>query len=264
MRRLREQDGFTLVELLSTQVIGGFVLMAAMMGVLVSLRVSNDVGDRAASTQTGRIAVEQVGQRLRSQTCLFAGEYRLNNGPSPATTRASGFLHASSNKLIFMGDIGNSPGATGATGAVGFQPQIRWFDVTGTVGPTGLASLREGWLNATNSTRPYNFTVTPATSLDTLATTAGAAALNPTTWRAVADRLQYSNGLTRHFTYFNDAGATVTESGGAVPVASLETITRVQLAFKVAGSNPAVTTSKTSQFVNDFYVRTITDRCEGG
>lgn len=262
-QRLRSEDGFTLVELLSAIALSGIVLSTAGMVVVSALRVTNTIGERTGSAQTGRVAAEQSGQRFRSMTCLFPGEYSLNGG-SPSILRGANLLHASANKIIFIGDVGSAGGTTGATGSVGFRPQIRWLEVTGAIGPTGTARMVEGWTNSTNSIRPYNFTISPASSFDTLATTSGAAGLQPATVRAMADKVQQVPGITRHFTYYNDAGAAVTESSGAVPVVSLETITRIQMAFRVAGKNTnLVTSGEAAQFINSYYVRTITDRCEG-
>lgn len=261
--RLRPQEGFSLVELLSAIAISGFVLATAGLVVVAALRLSNTIGEKTGSAQVGRVTVEQIGQRIRSQTCLFPGEYRINGSGSPATLRGASIVHASATKLIFIGDLGNQGGTTGATGSVGFQPEVRWLEVSGAVGPTGSATLFEGWTEST-SARPYNFNISPQTSFNGFATTSGAATVSPAVLRAMADRVQSVPGYARIFSYYNDAGAPVTESSGAVPLASLETITRIQVAFRVAGKRTnLVTNPEAAQFVNDFYIRTLTDRCEG-
>jgi prepilin-type N-terminal cleavage/methylation domain-containing protein len=263
MDRLRQQEGFTLIEMLSSIAISGFVLATAGLVVVAALRLSNTIGEKTGSAQTGRVTVEQIGQRVRSQTCLFPGEYRINGSGTPAAARGASIIHASASKLIFIGDLGDQGGTTGATGSVGFRPEVRWLEVSGAVGPTGSATLREGWTEST-SARPYNFNISPQSSFDGFATTTGANTVTPVTRRAMADRVQTVPGFTRVFNYFNDAGAPVTESSGAVPLASLETITRIQVAFRVSGKRTdLVTNSEAAQFVNDFYVRTLTDRCEG-
>ncbi len=262
--RLRAEDGFTLVELLAAMAMSGIVLSTAGMVVVGAVKVTNTLGERTGSAQTGRVAVEQFDQRVRSMTCLFPGEYALNGSGTPAVTRAANILHASSNKLIYIGDVSNAGGTTGSTGSVGFTPQIRWLEMTGTIGPTGSATLVERWNNPTNSARPFNFTISPASSLEALATVSGAAGLTASVTRAMADNVQQIPGYAGHFTYYNDAGSVVAEVSGAVPLASLETITRIQFAFRVAGKRTSgVTDANTTPYVNDFYVRTITDRCEG-
>jgi Tfp pilus assembly protein PilW len=263
MLNLRSQEGFTLAEVLSSILIGMIVLSTAGVVVVATMKINHRVGEKTGSSQMGRVAVEQIGQRFRSQTCLFAGEYRYNGSGSPASTRAAGIVHASPTKIIYITDIGNSTGSTGATDVVGFQPELRWLEVTGAVGPTSSATIVEGWTNSTGS-RPYNFPITPLSSFDGLATVAGANSLTPANRRAIVDRVQTASGSTRVFTFYNDSGSQVAESGGAVPLSSLETITRVNIAFRVAGrSTNIVTSEQASQFVNDYYVRTITDRCEG-
>ena len=45
----------------------------------------------------------------------------------------------------------------------------------------------------------------------------------------------------------------------------MDFITRIQVAFRVADRNVnSVTNSEAAQFVNDYFVYAITDRCEGG
>ncbi len=173
-------------------------------------------------------------------------------------------MHASASRFVYIGDVSNTGGTTGATGSVGFQPQIRQFAFSGTLGPTGSATLVEGWTNATNSTRPFNFNISPLSNFDGFATTTGVANFTPANVRAMADKVQYAPGFTRMFTYYNDADQLIAESSGAVPVASLEQITRIRVAFRIAGKNTnLVTSGESSHFINDYYVRTITDRCEG-
>ena len=264
-RRLRKEEGLGLVEILVSQTISGVVLAAAVMGVLVGLRMMGSTADRINSTQSGRTAMDQIAQRMRSQTCLFPGEYNFNGGTA-STVRAANIIHASSNKVVMLTDVGAAAGATGATGAVSFVPELRTIEVSGTVGPTGSGTLIDSWRSSLTTVRPFRFQVaSTVTTFDALASATGVVGATPSTSRGLVDKIQYANGFSRHFLYYNDAGTQVAEVNGTVPVASLESISRIQIAYKVgAASGSSTNNGKSTQFVNDFYVRAITDRCEGG
>jgi Tfp pilus assembly protein PilW len=65
-----EQSGFSLPELLTSIFIGMIVLMAAAMLFDRAVSGSTQIGERQEAVQTGRLGMEQITQRLRSQTCL--------------------------------------------------------------------------------------------------------------------------------------------------------------------------------------------------
>lgn len=98
-RRLRAQGGFTLIEMLMALLIGSIVLGAAMYIFQAGQRSSTRVQDRAESVQRGRVVMEQLTQRIRSQVCLGPGY------PAMTAGNATG--------MTFYMDIGNE----------NFQPQ---------------------------------------------------------------------------------------------------------------------------------------------
>lgn len=98
-RRLRAQGGFTLIEMLMALLIGSIVLGAAMYIFQAGQRSSTRVQDRAESVQRGRVVMEQLTQRIRSQVCLGPGY------PAMTAGNATG--------MTFYMDIGNED----------FQPQ---------------------------------------------------------------------------------------------------------------------------------------------
>jgi prepilin-type N-terminal cleavage/methylation domain-containing protein len=86
MTRLRNDDGFTLVELIVAMSIGTIVLMAAFAILDRSVVVSNEVADRSDALQRGRHTMEAMTRQLRSQVCLgeatepiVAGEGKRNS-----------------------------------------------------------------------------------------------------------------------------------------------------------------------------------------
>ncbi|MDQ3870661.1 MAG: hypothetical protein M3301_03470 [Chloroflexota bacterium] len=69
-QRLAVEEGFTLIELLVSVSIGIVVVLATFNLLDASGRASNEVQNRVDGVQRGRVAMEQITQRLRSQVCL--------------------------------------------------------------------------------------------------------------------------------------------------------------------------------------------------
>jgi prepilin-type N-terminal cleavage/methylation domain-containing protein len=67
--RLRGQRGFTLIELLLAVTIGMIVVLAAVNLLDASVRGSDRVINRVEGFQKGRIGLELITKRLRSQVC---------------------------------------------------------------------------------------------------------------------------------------------------------------------------------------------------
>jgi prepilin-type N-terminal cleavage/methylation domain-containing protein len=68
--RLADESGFTLVELLSTMVIGGIVLFALLGLVDLATRQQAAATDRIDSNDRGRRAMDVVTAQLRSRVCV--------------------------------------------------------------------------------------------------------------------------------------------------------------------------------------------------
>jgi type II secretory pathway pseudopilin PulG len=70
MSRVREESGFTLMEVLVAATVG-FVVLAATLGLLEStVRLNTGVMAKTDAMQRGRMAMDTVTQQLRSQVCL--------------------------------------------------------------------------------------------------------------------------------------------------------------------------------------------------
>lgn len=70
MIKLRNEDGFTLMEAL-TAITVGFVVLAATLGLLEStVRLNSGVISKTDAMQRGRLAMDNITQQLRSQVCL--------------------------------------------------------------------------------------------------------------------------------------------------------------------------------------------------
>ena len=69
-QRLRQEDGFTLPELLTTMTIGMILVLATMTLVEVTMRRTGESQDRVEALQGGRIALDTMTRELRSRVCL--------------------------------------------------------------------------------------------------------------------------------------------------------------------------------------------------
>jgi prepilin-type N-terminal cleavage/methylation domain-containing protein len=70
MTRVRDESGFTLIELIVALTIGTVVLLAAFMLVDASAPLAQKTNDRVDAFQRGRLALDIMGAELRSQVCM--------------------------------------------------------------------------------------------------------------------------------------------------------------------------------------------------
>jgi type II secretory pathway component PulJ len=275
--RLRDERGFTLIELLSAEIIGGFVVTAAISMLIIGFKASARVTDRVNSAAQGRIAMEEIQQRLRSQTCLYYGEFKLNAATQPTSSSIS-FVHAGPSKLVFFTDIGNTNGNTAATTAVGFKPQLRYIYFN--AGPTtGQGAYRRGTFvdgvrTVAGTAMPWTLSVTPRTTLAELSYVTGISGVPPTTMRPFAEGITnlVSGSISEPFFRFYDAnGIEVTSTtDGYVPGANLGNIDQVEINYQILGlsgydSKNGVTgtvDNRTAAFSNDVYFKTLQTSCE--
>lgn len=99
IRRARNQDGFTVVELLLTLTIGLVVLGAALSVMDRAVAHNRDVQSRSDAVARGRTAMDQAVRVLRSQVCGLADE--------TATSIAAG----TATSVTFYADFGDGTGA---------------------------------------------------------------------------------------------------------------------------------------------------------
>jgi prepilin-type N-terminal cleavage/methylation domain-containing protein len=71
--RLREQRGFTVVELLAVMLVGGIVLAGVASLMQVVMRQSTGIVSRTDASQRGRLVMDRMTRQLRSQVCLDLG-----------------------------------------------------------------------------------------------------------------------------------------------------------------------------------------------
>ena len=132
-RRLRDQRGFTLVELLVSMTIGVAVLLATFAIFDSALLAQGRVDDRTDSIARGRTAMEQIVQQLRSQVCL---------GPSlPAIE------YGDDDEVRFYADLANTT----------FVPERRVLRFAG-----GALTESDYSGRASGGSPPYTFSTTPS------------------------------------------------------------------------------------------------------
>lgn len=282
-KRLRDERGFTLVELLTSLVVGGFVISAAIMLVVMSLRASVRVADRVNAAAVGRSGMELITQRVRSQSCLYPGEFSVNGTVNDSDGQNS-ILYAGPTEIAFIGDLSNQGGATNVTGSVGYQPSVHYVVVTPRVGARGWRIVA-ATDPSTTSSAPFNWAVpggaTTFTGLISSNTTTGIGADTPTSFTSLADgvtQVVTSAGVAvPYFQYYdqNNVGATGTAlayTSGSLGATALSSIAKVTVAFTVLGESgfdksPSSATgataidNRTATFQSDIALRTDPDAC---
>ncbi len=279
-RLRREESGLTLAELLSAQLVAGVVLAAAAMLVVISLKSEQRVSDKVNSASQGRIVAAQVEQRLNSQLCLYPGEYTLNGATNGVA--AASIIFAGADRVIYFADISERP--SGSTTGVGFQPYLRYL-----IAPTPGAGRRGGFIDAyrapSTTTIPFNYGITPATTLADLAVSSTADSVPPTSilQRIGAGVTNAVTGATTasalpFFQYFDkdnlgSTGVPITLTNGAIPAGQIETIAKVRANFRILGQSgtdrgnsgsTGVTSldDRTETFSSDIYLRTTPNICD--
>jgi len=224
--RLRSEDGFTLTELLVAVLISTIVLLASMALLDASQGASVRVQDRVDATQKGRVAMELITQRLRSQTCLGTGVPAL--------------LDARSDQVTFYTEMRDFSSSAGT----GFKPELRRL----TFASNG--SIDESvWVSQTSTTAPF-FTF-PGYSA------------TPTRQLAIARNIQRA-GTTSYLRYFAFVGDNpATPSQEVIPAANSSLsaddrarIVRIMVTFDSRPTRTVQSTNVDSTFEAEVYVRT--------
>jgi prepilin-type N-terminal cleavage/methylation domain-containing protein len=140
---LKSENGFTLVELMVTMVVGSIVLVMGLALITTSERASGRVRDRVDSTQRARVSMEQVTQRLRAMTCVPPTDGTANP-IRPVVT-------ATPDQITFYADLDNDTSydamqwrltaVRDASGALTGIREERWAGVASPV-PAGAAPTR--------------------------------------------------------------------------------------------------------------------------
>jgi type II secretory pathway pseudopilin PulG len=104
LRRLREERGFTLVELLATMAAGMVVLAGLTTMLTVTLRETSRTFTNVDATQRGRTILETIASELHS-ACVADLETPIQGG-------ANGTQVSDANNLVFLSQFGTSANPT--------------------------------------------------------------------------------------------------------------------------------------------------------
>src|ERR1700760_362245 len=103
-RRLRDERGFTLVELLATMAAGMVVLAGLTTMLTVTLRETSRTFTNVDATQRGRSILESVASELHS-ACVADLETPIQGG-------ANGTQVSDANNLVFLSQFGTAASPT--------------------------------------------------------------------------------------------------------------------------------------------------------
>lgn len=214
--RARRQDGFTLVELLVTMLLGTLVLGGLLELVTTSERASKRVSDRVEATQRGRTAMEQVTQELRAMVCL----------PTPASGADTPppIVEADATHVKWYSNLDASATVDeNGDGDTAYDPEQRQLRIVGSA-PATVSLVEDRWTGALPVTAG-----SPATSTRTVIDV-----LDPSTDAGVdVPYLSYSGLATDGVTYVTLMPAEIAASPGRV--------VRVDVAFRALPTRAGTT-----------------------
>ena len=101
-RRMGQERGFTLIELMVSMSVGVLIVGVAFGLLDAVVRSFGTSGDRIDVSQRGRLAVDTITQKLRSQVC-GGGPTQAN----PAAPYTPIFTSATKDRVVFWSDIGD-------------------------------------------------------------------------------------------------------------------------------------------------------------
>jgi Tfp pilus assembly protein PilW len=221
-------DGLTLIELLVAMV-AGLVVTGALLAIIeFSARQESRISDGVQTDRVGRIALNDVLERLRS-SCIGFGSTPIQ---APSTTPSSPLASTGASNLWFLSAYGNSTsGAAVITKVV--QHDINWAQTS-----TNSAGEKLGTLT------DYTFTgsgESPTWTFPTLTTA------NATAKVLAKNVIPLESGTTLfHYYKYNTTTPTAETYGQLVPVgsselplttASAKLMAKVEVAFKQATEN---------------------------
>jgi prepilin-type N-terminal cleavage/methylation domain-containing protein len=206
---VKSDDGFTLIEMLVTLLIGTIVMLGAFQLVDTAFPAAKRVDDRVDATQRGRVVMENMVRQLRASVCLQNGKDTFDN-----PTFATPYVSATGNQVTFYSDLTTSANVAART----FVPEKRQLSYSsGTITQTVWAGV---------GTQVPDITYDDA---------------HPTSVRTLITGVQ-PIGSTPIFTYYAyDATKTIQKLADPPPVADIPRIERIDLALRVlptGGTNP--------------------------
>jgi Tfp pilus assembly protein PilW len=161
-RRLRDERGYTLIELLVASVAG--IIVTAAMGaiVIVTFHFSSNYGDRVDVNQEGRIAMQKITQALDS-SCV-------SSGVAPIISSGSTGSYVTDGTHIWFYSSTNSGVNTGSTIQDGptITPALINIALSGGALVMNTYANTGGSAPSATNTNPWTFASTPAATFTLL------------------------------------------------------------------------------------------------
>jgi prepilin-type N-terminal cleavage/methylation domain-containing protein len=253
LARLRQEEGFTLPEMLITIVIGMIITLAGFTLVEVVMQRSGEISARIEAVQNGRSAMDTITRQLRSQVCL------LRPGGTVDDPRRS-LVEAKPDSLTFYVDMRNTakpdPNATPTPTPSGFQGPEKHTLVYDAAKrriletaykPTGVTNGVYSF-QSTGTTRTvlYNADQVPAKDVDgNVVTDAGGSVV----YVPVFQYYRYDFNLeTPQPTYALTGTLTDTQ---------LKQVARISINYKAQPARRRPNDRASTVFTNDVFVRTV-------
>jgi prepilin-type N-terminal cleavage/methylation domain-containing protein len=222
----RAQQGYTLIELLLSLVLGLIVASAAFAILDFSLHFTNRITDRIDATQLGRNAMDRITQELHS-ACMAAGI-------TPIQSAITGVGSSDDKNIVFESQFGSQPTLTPTLHRITFTPPSPAGAGNGTLTDTTYSLL--------GGTTPANWTFN---------------ALLPKTTTIVRNVAQATvNGVQLPvFQYFLYTGAQLSNTALAVPLGAANAAATAQVTVSFA-TNPSTASASGPSSVNTRLDRT--------
>jgi type II secretory pathway pseudopilin PulG len=214
--RLRDEGGFTLVELLTAISIGMVILFAAFAVLDRTISASGQIADRSEALQRGRQAMDLITRQLRSQVCV-----------GPTTPIVSG----TDTSMSFYADLTDGTPANPIN-----QRTLSYSAATDTITETVTPS---------SGTYPtLTFTGTPASKP---LLTKVKQILDGTTLRPLFRYYAYQTGTTN---------GTLVQLSAPLSAADLKRVALVKVGFRSFAVRPISNDNDSTVLENDVYTRT--------
>lgn len=224
LQRLRNDDGFTLMELLVSMTAGMFVVGAALLTLQMSVTTQTEASDRVESVQRGRETMNMVARVLRSHTCL-------GNGSGP------GLLEATATSVKVHSAMGQER----------LTPGYQKIDDRRLV------------YNATNRTLTLEtYNGTDAVSSPTPSTVSFSASVSSSQVIGEKIRLDGTTPIFRYYGFTSTTPATPTQlldpGSGALSLTDRQKVVRIEVRYLIRNRDNASST-KYTLFTDSFYIR---------
>jgi prepilin-type N-terminal cleavage/methylation domain-containing protein len=269
LTRLRQEDGFTLPELLITLVIGLTVTMAGLTLVEVTMNRSGEISARIEAVQNGRSAMDTITRQLRSQVCLlrpggtvddprrsltaangssvtFYADMRNTENPAPGapTPTPGGFSGPEKHQLTFIAGPAK-PGAPVDAPPAGKIVETVWK-------PTGVVNGIYQY-PATSTTRELITTVEQAPVSDD----DGNPILDGSGKRTYIPIFQYFR-----FDFTQDPPQPSAQLAGTLADGQLKQVARIKITYKAQPARKRANDRASTVFTNEVFVRTVDPNAE--